>query len=408
MQMLEIASVRGYMANVEEGLAALIENREFRGVHQKLRRFNLFDALGVVSGELKHSNFLSFILSPTRSHGIGGDLLRQFIRVAIVKLPSEQRPIRTLELMTADLDNAIIYRERDNIDLLIELKHLKLVVLIENKIYAAVGDGQLTRYKKIVEANYPTFKHLFILLTPEGIEADEDEYVSVSYSEVADVVERAASDEGNPISSEQALILRHYVEMLRRHIVQDDQLVTLARQIYERHKEALDFIIEHRPQPDSLLDTIKRLIADDTTFVEDRHAPMIVRFAPTEWTATKTFNACSTTEWTRTGRNLLFEVKANRETDRVSIALVSGPSDAGLRTNIYSFCSQRPKIFVNLVKPMGTKYATVFIRDLLSAKAGENMDTEEKKIAVENAWKEFLSKDLPLLKAELATLAAAS
>jgi hypothetical protein len=393
------------MKTAEEGLAALIEDREFRGVHQKLRRFNLFDAIGAVSGELKHSNFLSFILSPTRSHGMGGELLRQFIRTAVVKLTNEQRPIRALELMTADLDNAIIHRERDNIDLLIELKHLKLIVLVENKIYAAVSDGQLARYKKIVEANYPTFKHLFILLTPEGIEADEDGYVSLSYSEVADLVERIASDDGIPVASELTLILRHYVEMLRRHIVQDEQLVTLARQIYERHKEALDFIIEHRPQPDSLLGAIKRLLDGDPMVVEDRHAPLIIRFAPKEWATVKSFNACSITEWTRTGRNLLFEVKANRETDRVSIALVSGPGDSALRENIYAFCSQRPKIFVNLVKPMGTKYATVFIRDLLSAKAAQNMDAEEKHIVIEAAWKEFLSKDLPALKAELTALA---
>jgi hypothetical protein len=392
------------LSNIEERLASLIEDREFRSVHQKLRKFNLFDAIGAVRGELKHSNFLGFILSPTRSHGMGGELLRQFIRTACAKLPNDQRPIRTLELITADLDNAILYRERDNIDLLIELKPLKLVVLVENKIDAAVGDGQLARYKKIVEANYQAFKHLFILLTPEGIDAEEEGYVSLSYSEVADVVERATLDDGDPVSNELSLILRHYVEMLRRHIVQDDQLVTLARQLYERHKEALDFIIEHRPQPDSLLETIKNLLDSDATFVQDRHAPMIIRFAPKDWEGVASFNACPTTAWTHTGRNLLFEAKANRETDRISIALVLGPGDATLRSKIYNYCSQQPKTFVNLVKGMGAKYATVFTRDLLSAKAAENMEIEEKKAAIENSWKEFLSKDLPSLKTELAKI----
>jgi hypothetical protein len=51
---------------------------------------------------------------------------------------------------------------------------------------------------------------------------------------------------------------------------------------------------------------------------------------------------------------------------------------------------------------MGAKYATIFTHDLLSAKAAENMEIEEKKTTIENAWKEFLAKDFPLLMAELA------
>jgi hypothetical protein len=57
---------------------------------------------------------------------------------------------------------------------------------------------------------------------------------------------------------------------------------------------------------------------------------------------------------------------------------------------------------------MGTKYATIFTRDLLSAKAAEMMDIEKKRATVESRWKEFLAKDLPILKAELAKLLGAA
>lgn len=57
-----------------------------------------------------------------------------------------------------------------------ELRQLKLAVLVENKIDAAVGDGQLSRYKEIVRSRYPDFRHLYILLTPDGIEPDDDDY----------------------------------------------------------------------------------------------------------------------------------------------------------------------------------------------------------------------------------------
>ena len=48
-----------------------------------------------------------------------------------------------LELMAGQLDDAIVYRDRDSIDISIELPALNLVVAIENKIRAEAGDGQL-------------------------------------------------------------------------------------------------------------------------------------------------------------------------------------------------------------------------------------------------------------------------
>ena len=50
--------------------------------------------------------------------------------------PAADRPVWALELLVGDLDAATVYRERDNVDLLIEIGSLKLTVVIENKIGA--------------------------------------------------------------------------------------------------------------------------------------------------------------------------------------------------------------------------------------------------------------------------------
>lgn len=321
------------MTDIEDCLAELVDDHDFHRIDEHLRRFNIFEAMGAVRGELRHSNFLSFILSPTRSHGIGSNFLLQFLRSAIAKQLPPRRVARSIELMVADLESAVIYREHENIDLLIELKQLKIIVLVENKIDAAVGDGQLQKYKDIIKVRYPDFRHLFILLTPDGIEPDDDDYVALDYSEIADLVE-VAMDRDKLIDSDISLILRHYVQMLRRHIVEDEQLADLARQLYERHKEAFDFINEHRPQPDNLLDGIRELLESDAALATDRHAPMILRFAPKEWSTIKEFNSCPESRWTHTKRNLIFEVKAYRYSDRISVALISGPAETDLRSKI--------------------------------------------------------------------------
>jgi len=159
----------------------------------------------------------------------------------------------TLELMIGDPADAIIYRERDNIDLLIEVESLKLVVLIENKIDAKAGNGQLERYHSIVEDRYPGHRKLYVFLTPRGLDPQHSAFVPFSYTHLATVLETLADGTSPTGTAESALIIRHYVEMLRRHIVPDERLRQLAAQLYERHSDALEFIWECRPQQGGLL-----------------------------------------------------------------------------------------------------------------------------------------------------------
>lgn len=388
------------MAGMEEKLADLVDDHNFRLIDRQLSLFNLFEAIGAIRGELRHSEFLSFLLSPTRNHSLGSEFLIQFIRVALGKTPHEKRPINSLELLVSDLDDAIVYREQDNIDLLIELPAIKLVVVIENKIGAAVGNGQLARYKLASKLRYPDHRHLFVLLTPDGIEPDEDDYVGLSYSDVAYLVELLAN-RTDRVSQDVTIILNHYIEMLRRHIVEDEKLNALVRQLYVRHKDAFDFVFEKRPQPDSLFEGARSLLTDDLTLIEDRHSPSILRFVPASWTSEPLFNDCPEERWTHTKRNLIFELKWNRETDRVIIALVSGPADPSLRKKLYAFAVDRPKTFIGLVKPMGAKTATIFQRELISATLAASLETGEKLEALNAKLKEFLDNELKEIVAEL-------
>ena len=225
-----------------------------------MSRFNLFEAVGAVRGELHHSNFLSYLLSPNRGHGLGARPLLEVLRAILERIDPPSRPVMTLELIAGDLDDAIVYRERENIDLLIEIGSLKLVVLVENKIDAKAGDGQLARYRQLVEARYPDHRHLLVFLTPDGAEPDQPEYVVFSYSDLARVLEVLVNDETPSVPSESQMIVRHYVEMLRRHIVEDEHLRDLAVRLYERHSEAFDFVFKCRPEPRSLIHVVRDVL----------------------------------------------------------------------------------------------------------------------------------------------------
>ena len=123
-------------------------------VFSRDRRFvpglNIFEAAGLDRQEIRHSNFLAFILlRPYESHGLGDSFLKSLLRRALENAP--EPPIRPLKLVLADFSDALVTREWRGIDVLIESKANQLVWAIENKIDSTESEHQLRMY----EERYP-------------------------------------------------------------------------------------------------------------------------------------------------------------------------------------------------------------------------------------------------------------
>lgn len=380
---------------IDDRLSALLDDPAFHEIQGRTSRFNLFEALGAVHSELKHSNFLGYLLAPNRPHGLGSIPLEWILRRALETIPSEARPISTLDLIVGDLDNAVVHRERYAIDLLIEIEELKLVVIIENKVRAKAGDGQLARYRERVTIEYPSWRKLFLFLTPDGAQPDDEAYWPLSYSVLAQTLEATA---GEPTAVDATrLIIKHYVDMLRKNILDDDHLRGLAARLYERHKEALDFIFESRPQTRNLVEFIAQRVRSAEGLLVDTDGPSMLRFLPVQWEGALTHKSDPKT-WSRTGRGLLFEVKQDTtRSGRLMLSLVIGPGDAANRTALYEGAKNKPGLFAGLVKPMGVKWSTIFSRDLMTAKLAETLTTEQQENNASLAWSDFQGTTLPAL-----------
>ena len=148
---------------IEDQLGALVDDPFFAQLVERRSTFNLFEALGAIRGEVRHSNFLAFLLDPSSNHGLGSEPLKRFLRLVLGSMHPSQRPLSTLEVIVGDLDNAVVAREQANIDLLIRVSELRLVVLIENKIGARAGDGQLKRYRHHLEKEFSGWRRLFAI-----------------------------------------------------------------------------------------------------------------------------------------------------------------------------------------------------------------------------------------------------
>ena len=227
-------------------------------------RFNIFDVLKITRNEIRHSNMLAWLLDPSENHGLNDNVLTGFVRFATCALPNGS----LFEDLLMDCGDFFIQREWRNIDLIAMSGANRYVLCIENKISTGEHSDQLNRYRAIIEETYPEYRHRFILLSPEGIEAsDSAHWHSMEYQDVLDILESALAS-SNP-GKEASNLINNYIEMIRRDIVEDAELAQVCREIYAKHKRAIDLIIENIPDKISDLSSIFR----DWATVKKRKAP---------------------------------------------------------------------------------------------------------------------------------------
>jgi len=129
------------------------------------------------------------------------------------------------------------------------------------------------------------------------------------------------------------MMLKAYVGMLRRDHVRDDRMETLAAGLWREHREALEFLMERRP--DDRYAVLTMLLSrkeeaatrlSQTTGLDiqaDHSTKSNVRFAIADWDR---FPVMRTAEgWTPSKRLLLIEVRESGGSTRVQFVLGPGP-----------------------------------------------------------------------------------
>ena len=81
----------------------VVENDDLLQLESHIGRFNIFDALGITRVEIRHSNFLAFILDPAESHGQGQLFLRAVLMDFLKNATLELRPLSPIDLDGTDL-----------------------------------------------------------------------------------------------------------------------------------------------------------------------------------------------------------------------------------------------------------------------------------------------------------------
>lgn len=223
---------------------------ELNDIERRILPFNTFEALGMQRREAQHSTFLAFLLDPHGNHGLGDAFLRPFLQ-QVAAVESDAPFLQRTDLSSWDYDHVIVKCEWQYVDILLLDPSNRFAIIIENKIDSSQHSNQLERYYNLVRRLHPSSRWRYvggIYLTPMGEASKHPAYRPVSYSIVCKSLgfvlqERMPQpDNDNDI----ATALKQYDAMLRRHIVSDEKLAQDCRDIYRKHKRAIDLINRYR------------------------------------------------------------------------------------------------------------------------------------------------------------------
>jgi len=325
-----------------------LDNEAFEELASALDFFCPFDAVGMDRQEIRHGFFLRYMLDPHRPHGFAAECLRGLMWAAAAALhDAGNTGIMPLDVHLMDLDSAIVEREYSSIDLLIQIPAERVVVAVELKIDASEHSGQLRRYRRIVEKDFPSadgWRQVFLFLTKRGDDPSEDDgagWHSLPLETVVAMLERVMAKGGG--QPDARMMLGAYIGMLRRKHLTDPRMEELARGLWREHREALEFLMSRRPDVGS--EVFAQLIdqqavvaarfseAAGTEIVPDHSTKSYVRFAVKKWDAVP--GMLSGTGWKPSVRMLLFEFFRDAK-GTIKCQFELGPGDVTEREALFA------------------------------------------------------------------------
>jgi hypothetical protein len=376
----------------------VIDNPNLDQLETLIAEFNIFESMGVVRQELRHSDFLAFLLNPSEKHGLGDRFLKRFLmRVLSV---ADEPPISPIHINITDFSGASVERETQNIDILIHDADSGLVCIIENKVFSDEHSNQLARYYQIAQRRYPNATAIIpVFLTPDGIAAqDEDSpYIRFSYGEVADIIDQIREARASMLGADVNTMMRHYVTMLRRHIVSDSDIAELCQQIYRTHKNAIDLIIEHMPDlRQEMANYLAGMVRAQPKFVLIRHTKSFVNFVLPSWQDIPEFNLSDGWPGTSAGLSVEFVPAQNQLILLLVIAPVKD-QDQHVREAIFNCADSNRDLFVGCRPKLSKNWTHVYKMLLLREKDYEDASLDDLAQIIEPKWEHFLEDVLPKL-----------
>lgn len=246
---------------INEQIIKLLRDDDFTSLVKRSQQINLFSVVGMENQEIKHSNFLGWLLDPQAPHQLGDAFVKEILVNVFLQSgtaagqgdeDSSASESISLDEILDNYDDANVAREtEDNIDILFRTEDKRLVICIENKVWANLSINQLDKYYDYVKERYNDYsRHVFIFLTPQGRPVPPDyskhnkEWIPLSY----DTIRRSLDNiRGREMSPKTELLIKDYIDLLERNgIVEAESLDQSVNNLYSKYREVFDLIEQRK------------------------------------------------------------------------------------------------------------------------------------------------------------------
>ena len=218
---------------------------KFNTIKNSVMDFNIFEIRGLGNQEIKHSNTLAWLFGDNE-HGLKYQILERFLKFTLKNSNNTSESYENLEkYLKIQEKNIRVFRESDNIDLLLIDKNNEFVITIENKVEADEGEEQLLNYRKFIDDKYKDFKRIYIFLTKDGRLPKDKSEQSQWLIMAGDSIERSLKNNNSPQKAN--IILSSYVDLLKRkNIMNNEKLQNLCEQIWNKYEKELQILINYK------------------------------------------------------------------------------------------------------------------------------------------------------------------
>jgi hypothetical protein len=84
---------------IKDSMNTLVSDLNLKRLQKLIGRFNTFRVLGIENMEIKHSQMLAWLLTPSESHGLGDQFLRKYL-MSLSSEPSSGLPDTVMMCIT--------------------------------------------------------------------------------------------------------------------------------------------------------------------------------------------------------------------------------------------------------------------------------------------------------------------
>ncbi len=234
---------------------------------KKEKEFNIFKVLKLDNYEIRHSNFLAWLLNPAESHNLGYEFLKKFFEPFALIDWNEEKFI--------DVETEVLTNKNRRIDILIKGK--KFLCVIENKYGSCEHDEQCKHYKEFINScdNYKIIPNKYFVFLDidlpdeKALKGALKDYYPITYRQIHSILKDIANN--NSTDGIEIQIIKQYISILKeKYSMLEENIKQECRKIYDEHKEVYETLKEFEKEfQTDLYNIMKSVVNEDENLIND-------------------------------------------------------------------------------------------------------------------------------------------